>query len=55
MRPLSIWPWQFAQTRTHFFASARSFASPFPEATLTVKDFVAGSTWWKCRLTMHRS
>ena len=43
--PLSISPWQFAQTNTHFFASARSLASPFPDATLRANDLVAGSTW----------
>lgn len=53
--PLSISPWQFAQTSTHFFASSRSFPRPFPDATLIVKAFVAGSTWWKCKLMMQRS
>ena len=40
IRPLSISPWQFAHTSTHFFASARSLASRLPGAPRScVNDF----------------
>jgi hypothetical protein len=55
MTPLSISPWQFAHTSTHFFASAHSFERPSPEATLIVNDLVAGSAllqegYWRLRV-----
>jgi hypothetical protein len=35
-RPASTSPWQFAHRSTHFFASARNFASALPCMALTV-------------------
>jgi len=42
--PASISPWQLAQTRTHFFASARKVAIDLPIAIVIGNDFVFGST-----------
>jgi hypothetical protein len=44
MSPASISPWQLAQTRTHFFASARKAAIDLPTAMVIANDFVSGST-----------
>jgi hypothetical protein len=42
--PVSISPWQLAQTRTHFFASSLYAAIDLPLATLIANDLVAGFT-----------
>ena len=39
MTPASISPWQFAQTRTHFLASARKAAIDLPIAIVIANDF----------------
>jgi hypothetical protein len=54
MRPASISPWQFAHTSTHFFASSRKAASDLPTPMCMLNAFVAGSTWWKWRFSLHR-
>jgi hypothetical protein len=53
-RPASTSPWQLAHKRTHFLASSRRASRPLPRIALTGKDFVAGSTWWKWRFSVHR-
>jgi hypothetical protein len=42
--PVSISPWQFAHTRTHFFIFSLYAVMDLPLATLREKDFAAGST-----------
>ena len=44
MSPVSISPWQFAHTRTHFLASSWNAASDFPRPMFISNDFWVGST-----------